>query len=136
QQIVLTSLIAPAQLSVLPARLLSRLISGLVVRLEPLAAPSRLALLEDQVQRRQLAIRPEALRWLAVHLLGGGRQLAGALDQIEVLARQQAQPLDQPTVAAHFQELLQAGQPTVDRIAQQVGNYFQVDARYLKSRRR
>jgi chromosomal replication initiator protein len=97
---------------------------------------SRLALLQDKAQRRQLAVSPEILAWLADHLIGGGRQLEGTLLQLEALTRMHGRPMDLATVAHHFQQTIQANRLTVERIAQQVGNYFQVDLRHLQSRRR
>src|SRR5439155_20121085 len=96
---------------------------------------SGLALLQDKGQRRQVAVRQEVLAWLAEHL-SGGRQLEGALVQLETLARLQPRPLDVATVAQHFQQLVQPNRLTVERIAQQVGSYFRIDPRHLQSRRR
>ncbi len=135
QPMVFTATVGPRHLGNLPARLTSRLACGLVVGLEPLAAPSRLALLRDKAQRRQLAVTPEVLAWLAEHLTGG-RQLEGALVQLEALARLRHGSLDVPAVAAHFQEQIEAGRPTVERIAQRVGGYFQVEPRQLQSAQR
>jgi chromosomal replication initiator protein len=116
-----------------PARLTNRLAGGLVVALQPLAAASRLALLQDKAQRRQLAVPTEALRWLADHLTAG-RELEGAATRLEALAK--LQPLDMDTIMVAFQEHADAGRITVDRIAERVGGAFQVDPRDLQSRRR
>ncbi|MBY0524995.1 MAG: hypothetical protein K2R98_16435 [Gemmataceae bacterium] len=135
QQLVFTANVGPRFLDV-PARLISRLASGLVVSLEALSAPSRLAFLCDRAQRRQLVVEQAILAWLAEHLAGGGRQLQGALAQLEGLLKQNPRPLDVPTVAAHFREQVEATVPTLERIARRVGEHFQVDARQLQSRRR
>ena len=126
----------PTAANASPARLTSRLACGLVVGLEPLQAPSRLALLQDRAQRRQLAVTRDVLAWLAEHLTGGGRQLEGALARLETLARLQSQPLDVATVADHFREQVEASAVTVERIAQRVSGHFRVEARQLQSRRR
>ncbi len=136
RQIVCTATVGPGQLAHLPARLVSRLGSGLVVGLQPLQATSRLALLQDKATRRQLAVPRAVLVWLADHLSGGGRQLEGALVQLEMLSRLQPHPLDVATVAAHFRVQAEAALPTVERIAQRVGGYFQIEPRQLQSRRR
>jgi chromosomal replication initiator protein len=134
RQMVFTSTVGPAQLS-LPARLISRLANGLVVGLEPMQASSRLAVLEEKAQSRQLAIRREILIWLADHLTGG-RQLDGAIVQLETLSRLHAGPLDLATVANHFHDLVESNRPTVERITERVGNCFRVAPRQLQSRRR
>ena len=133
---VFTALAGPRHLANLSARLASRLVGGLVVGLEPLGPASRLALLEDKAQRRQLAVGRDVLAWLAEHLTGGGRQLEGAIARLEALARLQHRPLDVAAVAEHFREQAEAGRPTVERIAQRVGGYFRVEPRQLQSRRR
>jgi chromosomal replication initiator protein len=136
RQTVFTATAGPGQLSHLSARLVSRLASGLVVALQPLQAASRLALLQDRAARRQLAVHRDVLVWLADHLNGGGRQLEGALVQLEMLSRLQPYPLDVATVTAHFRQQAEATLPTVERIAQRVGGYFQIEPRQLQSRRR
>jgi chromosomal replication initiator protein len=133
---VFTALAGPRHLSNLPARLASRLVSGLVVGLMAPSASSRLALLTDKAQRRQLAVRPEVLAWLADHLAGGGRQLEGAIAQLEALGRLCPAPLDVGIVASHFAEQVEAARPTLERIAQRVSAYFRVETRQLQSRRR
>lgn len=136
RQLVFTAAVGPRRLVHLPARLVSRLASGLVVEIRPMERPSRLALLQDKAQRRQLAVSGEILAWLADQITGGGRQLEGALLQLEALARLHGGPLDLPTVAHHFQQSIQSNRLTVERIARQVGNYFRVDVRHLQTRRR
>jgi chromosomal replication initiator protein len=136
RQLVFTATAGPGQLAPLPSRLASRLGSGLVVGLGPLQASSRLALLQDKAGRRQLAVHPDVLAWLADHLTGGGRQLEGALTRLELLARLHERPLDVATVASHFREQVEATRPTVERIVHRVGGYFQVEPRQLQSRRR
>jgi chromosomal replication initiator protein len=134
-QMVFTSATGPRGLEI-PSRLQSRLGSGLVVGLEPLQFASRLLVLEDKAQRRQLAVRREILTWLAQHLTGGGRQLDGALTRLETLTRASRTPLDVASMAEHFRELLDGGRPTVERIMQHVGGYFQVEPDQLHSGRR
>jgi chromosomal replication initiator protein len=135
RQLVFTAAVGPRGLTDLPARLVSRLACGLVVGLQPLQMAGRLALLHDKAQRRQLAVSSEVLAWLAARL-SGGRQLEGALAQLEALVRLHARPLDVPTVASYFEPLVQANRLTVQRIAQHVGSYFRINPRHLQSRRR
>lgn len=136
QQVVFTATGGPQQLAHLPARLTSRLAGGLVVGVQPLAAPSRLAVLEAKAQRRQLAVTREVLAWLADHLTGGGRQLDGALSRLELLARCYDRPLDLAMVVRHFQDQVECSRPSIERILQRVGGYFRVEPRKLQSERR
>ncbi len=136
QQLVFTALAGPAQLSHLPARLTSRLGSGLVVGLEPLSPDSRRVFLQDRIHRRGLNVPAEAIGWLAEHLTGSMRQLEGAVTRLASLARLHPQPLDVETVAEHFGVEASVNRPTVERIAQRVGRYFQVEPRQLQERGR
>jgi chromosomal replication initiator protein len=117
----------------LPARILSRLVAGLVVRLESLQAPSRLQILLDLAQRRQLAVTREVLHWLAEHLKGGGRELEGAISRLAILAKMHPRPLDVATVAHYFRPELEHRQLTMERILREVGDYFRVSVRQLQS---
>lgn len=132
---VFTALVGPRWLEA-PARLRSRLASGLVVEMEPLGAASRLALLQDKAQRRQLAVGRPVLAWLAEHLTGGGRQLEGALTTLEKLSRLPGKALDVPAVAEYFRDQVEASRPTVERITQRVCHCFDVQPRQLQSSRR
>jgi chromosomal replication initiator protein len=126
----------PARLSHLSSRFASRLAGGLAVELEPLQTESRLKFLQEKAQRRQLAVRPEVLAWLAEHVTGGGRQLEGALNQLVTLSRLHDRLPSLEDVARHFQEQAAVSRLTVDRIAEHVGRYFRIDPRHLQSRRR
>jgi chromosomal replication initiator protein len=136
KQMVFTATTGPGQLARLPSRLVSRLGCGLVVGLSPLQEPSRLEVLMEKAQERQLAVSRDVLGWLAKHLVGGGRQLEGAVTQLEMLTRLHRGPLDVNSIAAHFREQSTAGQPTMEKIARRVASYFRVEPRHLLSRRR
>jgi chromosomal replication initiator protein len=133
-QMIFTARVGPRMLE-LPTRLTSRLATGLVVGLEPLSAASRKAVLLDRAQRRQLAVNPQVLDWLAERL-NGGRQLEGALCRLEQITQKSHNPLDVDVVAAHFPEHDAICRPTVEGIARRVGSLFQVDLRLLRSEHR
>src|SRR5207302_3605662 len=65
-------------------------------------------------------------------------QLEGAVARLQTLVKLQRQPLEVAAVAAEFREQAQAGEggPTVRRIAERVGGFFQVEPDQLQSRRR
>ena len=119
-----------------PARLTSRLAAGLVVGLEPLKIASRQRFLDELAQRTQLALPREIVHWLARNLTGGGRQLEGAVTQLETLNKVGRRPLDLKNVTAHFSVQVDAIRPSVERITTRVGGYFQIEPRQLQSRRR
>ncbi len=131
-QMVFTAAVGPGELG-LPARLSSRLASGLVIGLEPWTASSRLAILENKAECRRLPVGREVLAWLAEHLTGSGRPLDGALAKLEVLCRSSSESLDLAVVKRHFQEQAEAGRPTMERIVQRVGGHFRVAPDQLQS---
>ena len=136
QQLVFTALSGPAQLTHLPARVTSRLGGGLVVGLEVLSPDSRRAFLGARLGRMGLDVPPEVIGWLAGHVAGSVRQLEGAAARLAALARLDHQPLSVEAVAQHFGVEASASQPTVERIVQRVGRYFQVEPRRLQERSR
>jgi chromosomal replication initiator protein len=133
---IFTALRGPGQLAsrgaAFPRHLASRLAGGLVVRIEPLQAPSRRNFLEALAERERLVLAPDILDWLAAHLTGGGRQLQGAIAQLKTLQAAGARPLQLGDVRTHFHLLA----PTVKRIADQVCEVFHVKAKRLLSERR
>lgn len=131
-----TANVGPGRLAGLPNRVISRLAGGVVVGLEPMQAPSRRMFLHEMAQRRQMRVSNEVLAWLADHVPGTGRQLLGALAQLETLARLQNGPLDVPTVAGQFREQAAFSRTTVERIAQRVCELFHLEPRQLQSGKR
>jgi chromosomal replication initiator protein len=115
-------------------RLANRLAGGMVVRLDPWQVKTRYRLLRQWTQHLQ--VEDNALGWLAQHLAGGGRQLLGAVRQLEALADNNAAPLPLALVVEHFAEQPPTGPLTVARIAERVSGYFQVELRQLQSRAR
>jgi chromosomal replication initiator protein len=136
RQLVCTSLAGPAGLTHLPSRLTSRLAQGLVVGLEPLAPASRRTFLRERANQRSLRLGEETLDWLAEHVPGSLRQLEGALTRLAALAALAGRVPDREEVEAHFREDAEARRPTMERIAQRVGRYFQVEPGQIRSRRR
>jgi chromosomal replication initiator protein len=135
RQLVVTATVGPAELTDLPGRLTSRLASGLVVGLLPLGPESRLRFLDDRARRRNRPVARTVLEWLAENLPGSARVLEGAVGRLEGLLKVHSD-LTLPVVAESFQTEAQAHRPTVERIAQCVGDYFQVETRQLQSRDR
>jgi chromosomal replication initiator protein len=135
-QMVFAASVGPAHLDKFPARLTTRLASGLVVGLSRLSPASRLVFLQDLAQRRHLALNGEVLAWLAKHVTGSGRQLEGALARLETVIKLNQRVPDVAAVAALFRAEADNVQPSVERIASRVGSYFQIKADQMQSRRR
>src|SRR5262249_32641204 len=104
QQMVFTATQGPGRLTQFPARLTSRLASGLVVGLLPLSPESRRAYLAERARQRKLAVPGEVLDWLAGNVPGSARQLEGALERLATLARVHGRVPELDAVRAAFHE--------------------------------
>jgi chromosomal replication initiator protein len=135
RQLIFTASAGPAQLTALPARLTNRLAGGLVVALSALSAGSRAVYLRQRLAERRMRLTDEVIDWLAANSSGSARQLEGALNRVEQLAGSR-NSLTTDELATVFAEEAEARRPTMDRIVQQVGRYFQVSPRQMCSLRR
>jgi chromosomal replication initiator protein len=133
---VFTALVGPGQLAGWPLRLRTRLGCGLVAGLEPLSPVSRLTWLRERTRQRSLAVEPEIQNWLAEHVRGSPRQLEGALNRLESLARVDGRIPELAKVRTYFQADVRATHPTVQLIAERVSRYFQVEIGRVRSRQR
>jgi chromosomal replication initiator protein len=136
RQLVCTAVAGPAQLSDLPGRLTSRLAQGLVVGLEALTPASRRDYLHRRAAERPGSAGANVLDWLAEHTPGSARPLEGALVRLDNLTRALGRSPELAEVIEAFREDAEAGKATVERIAQRVGRYFQVEPRQMCSPRR
>jgi chromosomal replication initiator protein len=136
KQLIFTARCGPARLPGVPVRTLGRLISGLVVGMEPLGPQSRLLILEQKAQERQLLVNHQVLEWLAERLGGGIRQLEGAVAQLQALTRMTRGKINEELVETYFGSHADAIKATVERIVERVGAYFNLHPGELRSRRR
>jgi chromosomal replication initiator protein len=137
---VVTAMVGPAQLvhrgQPLPVRLTDRLGGGLVVAMQPMQVRSRCQFLKELARQRDLALTDDILNWLAELLTGGGRQLEGAIHQIEALVALNGKPVSLDVLREQFQVQAETGRPTAERIVRRVSDYFRIEPRQLKSARR
>ncbi|HEY2882846.1 MAG TPA: DnaA/Hda family protein, partial [Pirellulales bacterium] len=82
--VVITSRVAPSEMSRLPAALKSRLSGGLVLTLASPGPAARREILERLIAARGVAIEPAALELLAENLPGTASELQGALTELEL----------------------------------------------------
>jgi len=82
--VIVTSRIPPAEISGLPASLISRLSGGLVVSLSPPGLAARRVLLERLAASRGAQLSADALRLLTEKLTGSVVQLQGAIMELSV----------------------------------------------------
>ena len=133
---VVTASNGPAEFKRFSLRLTSRLASGLVVGLEPLALLSRRHLAERFCQERKLAVTGEVIDWLAREPTGGVRPILGDVTRLELLARLYPPPLTLSTVVAQLAPSSQPAESALDRIAEKVAAHFGVKLKNLKGKDR
>jgi chromosomal replication initiator protein len=132
QQWVLTAVDGPGRLTHLPARLTSRVASGLVVGLDPPSPAGRRTVLAAFARQRDLSVPDPVLDWLAEHATGSFRELEGAINRLETLARLPGGMPGLEVIQEQFRTEADAHRPTVERIVQRVGRYFRVDPSQLQ----
>lgn len=106
----------------LPARLMNRLVGGLVVGLAPLSPASRLELMRRLAAQRGITADEAVLTRLARSTSGSARQLLAALRTLEGAGETGAEP----AVAG----------PALDQIAKHVGRHYRVALKQLRGRDR
>jgi chromosomal replication initiator protein len=136
RQMVFTARVGPGDLRHFPSRLTTRLSGGLVIGIPAYGFSSRLELLREKAQRRQLPLTTEVLVWIARRAAGSVRQLDGALAQAETLGRQFQRLPDVALLDEHWACPAEAGSPSIEGIADRVSDYFGVDREQVQSKQR
>lgn len=129
---LVTGLRTPADLPGLSQRLVSRCHGGVVAGIEPLARSSRTSLLGHFASARQIAVPLDALKLLAKEGPTSPREMLGALNHLELLARESGEGLSRAVV----EQYLRTETPTVTiplkRIASTVAKRFEISIRDLR----
>jgi chromosomal replication initiator protein DnaA len=112
KQIVLSSDRPPKQLTHLGDRLRNRLESGLITHVQPPDRQARVALLQRQVEREQLAAPPEVLEYVALQAQRNVRELEGALIRVTAFASLNRQPVDTRLAEIVLKDLVPDRVPT------------------------
>ena len=86
KQVVMASDAHPRMLSQLTQQLVSRFLSGMVVKVEPPDSQTRLRILEKAAARLNLQAGREVLEYISMHIRGSVRELEGTLVKLAALA--------------------------------------------------
>jgi chromosomal replication initiator protein DnaA len=92
-QIILAGDKAPEKLGQLEQRLISRFSGGMVVQLYPPEWETRIAILNNQLQQRNVTVPEESIAMLAMQISGDVRRLIGALIRVLSIAELQNEPV-------------------------------------------
>jgi len=136
--VVLTSDRAPHELRELGPELVSRLAAGVTAELRLPSAPMRCELVRRAAAARGIAIPDAAVERLGVSLVGGAREVAGAINKLELRTLTYGDPIDELTVERVADEINRVATPPVKLadIQRAVCGVFGVDAASLCSARR
>jgi chromosomal replication initiator protein len=137
-QIVLSADKSPHEMPRVGQELITRLASGLVCEMQALDVETRLKILTQHAQARQLDAAEDALRELAELAPGDGRQLAGALNRLWVQSKTTGRSVDVGMVRDVAAELFPSS-PSLIRlgdIERTICREFGIAAEMLKSDKR
>jgi chromosomal replication initiator protein len=140
-QVIIASALHPKQLPGVDGALLSRLLSGLLVPMEPPDVETRKAFLRSKAAAGNLKIGDTVLDWVAERVQGSMRELLGAFNQVsaylqfrrppgEVLQRRRVEELIDEVYNRAPQRL------HMDHIVERVSSHFRITAAELRSGRR
>ncbi|MBN1807729.1 MAG: chromosomal replication initiator protein DnaA [Planctomycetes bacterium] len=138
KQIVLSSLVPPGDMEGLPAALKGRLMSGLMIRLEPPGPDLRMDLVRAKAARIRVQLPEAVATYLAGHVSGSVREIEGAVAKVCAMALSDGRVPDVPLARKALAELQSLRQEPVSlsEIADAVADYFRLDPSALRGRSR
>lgn len=137
-RVVLTSDRGPAQLAGLGPEIASRLAGGVAAEMTSPEPATRAELLRRAAAVRGRELPEEVVTGLATRMLGGAREVSGALNRLLLLHETYDLPLDAALAERVADDLNRVATPPVriDDIQKAVCGVFGVDAGALRSKRR
>lgn len=138
-QIILTSDTYPKELSNIPERLISRLNSGLNVKLSPPEVEMRVAILHQKAEEKFQIKLPQDVAWFIAHTVASNvRELEGALKNVVANTRLKKQNLNIHTAREVLKDLIsaQSRQISVENIQRTVADYYRLSVSDLQSKGR
>lgn len=136
KQIVISSDAHPSEINELRDKLVSRFLSGLVVRLDYPGEKMRYAILKSKATIRDLKIPDDALEYLAKYVSGNIRELEGALNRIAAYAACLNKRIDLTVVREALEHLGAHPEPkslSIGNIAVAVAKFFEIQPSELRS---
>ena len=139
RQIVLSSDHPPKEIATLEERLRSRFEWGLITDIQPPDLETRTAILRKKAEIERLPIPNEAIRYIAERINTNIRELEGALVRVVAFASIHNRPMDEALAQEALRDILPQAQPrqiTIKLIQEIVAEYYNLDIRELKIRKR
>jgi chromosomal replication initiator protein len=139
RQIVLSSDHPPKEIATLEERLRSRFEWGLITDIQPPDLETRTAILRKKAEFERLPIPNEAIHYIAERINTNIRELEGALVRVVAFASMHNRPMDAALAQEALREILPESQPrqvTIRLIQETVAEYYDLDVREMKIRKR
>ena len=138
RQLVFASDRAPADLKVLGAELAARLSGGLVSRIEPADYATRQGIVRQMSDRLQMDIPQNVQTLVASHVTSNAREIAGALNRIQIMSLAHEQPITRTLAEQALAEIKEQSCSPIHLadIQRAVCDVFGVDPESLQSKRK
>ena len=137
-KVVLTSGVHPRKLERMPEELKSRLVAGMVARLDPLDRDMRRQVVLDKSISRRLELSQEVLDFLADNLRSSVNELEGAINYLEHYSETFGRRLSLEAVRTALAEIIRNSVPMirVEEVRERVCKLFQINPRTIAVRKR
>jgi len=138
KQLVFAANRPPAELSQMGAELTARMSAGLVCCLEPADLATRLQIVSQYAQERQVQLSEAVLHLLATRIRGDARYLQGAVHRLEAMMTAYRQKITVKVAESALADLFHTTRQAVQLpdIEKAVCTVFGLDAKTLQSNRR
>ena len=139
RQIVVSSDHPPKEIATLEERLRSRFEWGLITDIQPPDLETRTAILRKKAEMERLPIPNEAIHFIAERINTNIRELEGALIRVVAFASLHNRPMDESLAQEALRDILPQLQPrqvTIKVIQDTVAEFYDLDPRDLKVRKR
>ncbi|MGO1560721.1 MAG: chromosomal replication initiator protein DnaA [Actinomycetaceae bacterium] len=136
KQVVITSDVAPKQLSGFEQRLVSRFEWGLLTDVQPPDLETRIAILRKKAESDGLDASPEVLEYIASRISTNIRELEGALIRVTAFANLNRQHVDRPLAEMVLKDIItdpESEEITPSLIMAQTADYFSISLEALQS---
>ena len=113
KQVVITSDVAPKQLTGFEDRMVSRFSWGLITDVQSPDLETRIAILRKKAQADNISLPDDAIEFIAAHVTSSIRELEGMLLRVTAHANFSKAPIDLALVTTVLKDLISNQEPTV-----------------------
>ena len=113
KQVVITSDVAPKQLTGFEERMVSRFSWGLITDVQSPDLETRIAILRKKAQADNISLPDDAIEFIAAHVTSSIRELEGMLLRVTAHANFSKAPIDLALVTTVLKDLISNQEPTV-----------------------